>query len=95
MPGRCLRCRHATQLRRRRSLHPGQLRAQPSGCQHTIVADRGSCSIVIPGGENKKSDCYVFADVAGTHPIKNPKTLDVPTATPPATWTAHATTCAP
>jgi hypothetical protein len=46
-----------------------------SGCQHTTVADLGSCSTVIPGGENKKSDCYVFADVAGMHPIENPKTL--------------------
>jgi Dictyostelium (slime mold) repeat len=49
--------------------------APASGCQHTMVADLASCSIVIPGGENKKSDCYVFADVAGMHPIENPKTL--------------------
>jgi hypothetical protein len=41
-----------------------------------MVADLASCSIVIPGGENKKSDCYVFADVKGMHPLKNPKTLE-------------------
>ncbi len=49
--------------------------APASGCQHTMVADLASCSIVIPGGENRKADCYVFADVAGSHPIDNPKTL--------------------
>ena len=49
--------------------------APASGCQHTTVADLASCSTVIPGGENKKSDCYVFADLAGMHPIENRKTL--------------------
>jgi parallel beta-helix repeat protein len=49
--------------------------APASGCQHTMVADLGSCSIVIPGGENRKADCYAFADVAGSHPTDNPKTL--------------------
>src|SRR5262249_42687107 len=44
-----------------------------SGCQHTMVADLSTCSTVIPGGQNKKSDCYVFASVEGTHPLKNPK----------------------
>src|SRR5262249_54217847 len=34
------------------------------------------CSTVIPGGQNKKSDCYVFAGVEGQHPLKNPKTLE-------------------
>src|SRR5262249_55835220 len=47
-----------------------------SGCQHTTVADLASCSIVIPGGENKKSDCYVVEDVEGTHSLKNTKTLE-------------------
>ncbi len=47
-----------------------------SGCQHTTVADLASCSIVIPGGENKKSDCYVVEDLEGTHSLKNPKTLE-------------------
>jgi hypothetical protein len=46
-----------------------------SGCQHTTVADLGSCSIVMPGGRNRKSDCYVFADVAGKHPVRNRTTL--------------------
>jgi hypothetical protein len=45
------------------------------GCQHAMVADLGSCSIVIPGGKNRKADCYVLADVAGMHPLANPKTL--------------------
>src|SRR5262249_14925594 len=45
-----------------------------SGCQHTMVADLGSCSIVIPGGEKKKSDCYVVEDLEGRHSLKNPKT---------------------
>src|SRR4029077_21044480 len=49
--------------------------APASGCQHTMVADLGSCSTVIPGGKNKKSDCYVFADLEGMHPIENQKTL--------------------
>jgi hypothetical protein len=49
--------------------------APASGCQHTTVADLGSCSTVIPGGQNKKSDCYVFADLKGMHPIENQKTL--------------------
>src|SRR5262249_16240904 len=47
-----------------------------SGCKHTTVADLASCSIVIPGGKNKKSDCYVFADLEGAHPRKNPTTLE-------------------
>src|SRR5262249_8348866 len=47
-----------------------------SGCQHTPVADLASCSTVIPGSGNKKSDCYVFANVEGKHPVKNPKTLE-------------------
>src|SRR5262249_57362921 len=47
-----------------------------SGCQHTMVADLGSCSIVIPGGEKKKSDCYVVEDLEGRHSLKNPKTLE-------------------
>jgi hypothetical protein len=50
--------------------------APASGCQHTMMADLRSCSIVIPGGQKKKSDCYVFADVEGMHPVKNPKTLE-------------------
>jgi hypothetical protein len=49
--------------------------APTSGCQHTMVANLASCSIVIPGGQKKKADCYVFADVAGSHSIDNPKTL--------------------
>jgi hypothetical protein len=31
---------------------------------------------VIPGGEKQKSDCYVVEDLEGTHPLKNPKTLE-------------------
>ena len=49
--------------------------APASGCQHTMVADLGSCSIVIPGAKKKKADCYVFADLKGMHPLKNPQTL--------------------
>jgi len=41
-----------------------------------MVADLGSCSIVVPGGQNKKSDCYVVEDLEGTHSLKNPKTLE-------------------
>jgi hypothetical protein len=40
-----------------------------------MVADLGSCSIVIPGGQNRKADCYAFADVEGRHPLDNGKTL--------------------
>jgi len=31
---------------------------------------------VIPGGEGKKSDCYVVEDLEGTHSLKNAKTLE-------------------
>jgi hypothetical protein len=41
-----------------------------------MVADLGSCSIVIPGGQTKKSDCYVVEDLQGKHSLKNPKTLE-------------------
>jgi len=41
-----------------------------------LVADLASCSIVIPGGEQKKSDCYVVEDLEGTHSLKNAKTLE-------------------
>jgi len=41
-----------------------------------MVADLASCSIVIPGGQKKKSDCYVVEDLEGTHSLKNPKTLE-------------------
>jgi parallel beta-helix repeat protein len=45
-----------------------------SGCQHTPVANLASCSTVIPGGGDKKSDCYVFADVEGMHPVNKDRT---------------------
>ena len=47
-----------------------------AGCQHTAMADVTQCSTVIPGGGNKKSDCYVLASLKGKHPLKNPKTLE-------------------
>jgi len=46
------------------------------GCQHTLMTDLTSCSTVIPGGGNKKADCYVLASVKGKHPLENAKILE-------------------